>query len=99
MTSTFLLGDVYNFNSLVIGLFGIVGIAGIFTAPLVGRLVDRMLPWTATLVGMTILLGCQALWTGAAAKSWGAVVVIILGESTPTARCSTVFNSTARCSS
>lgn len=53
-TLTFLLaGPVYQFNSLVIGLFGFVGAAAILLGPLVGRhVIDRYSPSLGLLLGL-----------------------------------------------
>ena len=37
-------------HRLVIGLFGLVGMLGVFTAPLTGRLVDNLVPWVGAVV-------------------------------------------------
>ncbi|KIW08121.1 uncharacterized protein PV09_01056 [Verruconis gallopava] len=57
-TLTFLLaGEPYNYKPLPIGLFGLIGIAGIAFAPIYGRLVtDRFHPWLSVLVGLLMVL-------------------------------------------
>ncbi|KPV74970.1 uncharacterized protein RHOBADRAFT_48544 [Rhodotorula graminis WP1] len=76
-SSTFLLGDIYGYNSLEIGLFALVGVAGILAAPFLGRLIDGLVPWLGTLIGIVGILVSQSIFTGAAASSIGAVVVVI----------------------
>lgn len=76
-TSTFLLGGIYGYNSLEIGLFGLVGILGVCTAPFVGKLVDRLVPWFGILIGICGFAVSQAIYIGAAGVSVGAVVVTI----------------------
>lgn len=77
-TSTFLLGEHYGYNELEIGLFALIGIAGVCTAPFVGRLVDRLVPWTGILVGILVVTVSQIIYTGAAGVSIGALVVVTL---------------------
>ncbi|BGP08452.1 hypothetical protein JCM10049v2_004299 [Rhodotorula toruloides] len=76
-TSTFILGDLYHYNSLEIGLFALIGIAGVCAAPLLGRLVDNLVPWVGVLLGIVILAISQAIFTGAAGVSIGALCVVI----------------------
>lgn len=59
VSSTFLLGDVYGYNTSVIGLFGLVGAVGVCTAPFVGRLVDGLVPWVGVLFGIGVLTTAQ----------------------------------------
>ncbi|KAJ7917966.1 MFS DHA1 protein [Mycena leptocephala] len=48
VTLTFLLGGApYHYSTLDIGLFGLVGMVGIGMAPIVGRLIDGLVPWMA----------------------------------------------------
>ncbi|KAH9948300.1 major facilitator superfamily domain-containing protein [Amylocystis lapponica] len=80
VTLTFLLGGPpYNYSTLVIGLFGLVGMFGVAMAPLVGRLVDKFVPWFTTLLGILGLLVLQAIETGAGGVSIGAVIVVGFG--------------------
>ncbi|GAA5917654.1 hypothetical protein JCM6882_003423 [Rhodosporidiobolus microsporus] len=76
-SSTFLLGDVYNYNSLTIGLFALVGVAGVLLAPFIGRLIDSLVSWVGVFLGILIVMGSQAVFTGAAAANVGAIVVVI----------------------
>lgn len=77
MTSTFLLGEVFNYNSLQIGLIAIVGIGGVATAPFVGRAVDSLNPWLGVLVGISIIVVAQIIYISAAGISVVAVVFVI----------------------
>lgn len=53
-TLTFLLaGDPYNYNPLIIGLFALIGIAGLFTTPIFARTVmDSYVPMFSVVVGV-----------------------------------------------
>ncbi|KAK4055092.1 hypothetical protein OIV83_000372 [Microbotryomycetes sp. JL201] len=77
VSSTFLLGDEYGYNELQIGLFGLVGVAGVCTAPFVGRLVDKLVPWFGVAIGISINLVTQAVYVGAAGVHIAAVVIVI----------------------
>jgi predicted MFS family arabinose efflux permease len=87
-TLTFLLGDdPYDYSryplphvdeangSLVIGLFGLIGMLGVCTAPLVGRYVDRLIPWTGVLIGMCIQATGQVIVTAAGLNNIAAVII------------------------
>ncbi|KAJ7143676.1 MFS DHA1 protein [Mycena epipterygia] len=76
VTMTFLLGGApYSYSTLVIGLFGLVGMAGVAMSPVVGRLVDGLVPWMATLVGILLVLISQVIQTFAGELSVAAVVI------------------------
>ncbi|KAJ7080577.1 MFS DHA1 protein [Mycena belliarum] len=76
VTMTFLLGgDPYNYSTLIIGLFGLVGMAGIAMSPVVGRLVDGLVPWVATFVAIMFVVLSQIIQTFAGELSIAAVVI------------------------
>ncbi|KAK4052877.1 hypothetical protein OIO90_004153 [Microbotryomycetes sp. JL221] len=77
VSSTFLLGDQYGYNELQIGLFGLIGLAGVCTAPFVGRLVDRLQPWCGVLIGIVLNMLTQGVYIGGASISIVAVVIVI----------------------
>ncbi|TFY78382.1 hypothetical protein EWM64_g5633 [Hericium alpestre] len=80
VTLTFLLGGpLYNFSTLAIGLFGLIGIGGVCMAPIVGRVIDRVIPWYATLFSTLMLLATLAIYTGAAGENVAAVVIVTIG--------------------
>lgn len=65
-----------------IGLFGLVGILGVCTAPFIGRFVDTLAsPWYATLASMGVLIGFLVIMITAGTRSVGAVVVAVFGLS------------------
>ncbi|KAJ6471752.1 major facilitator superfamily domain-containing protein [Mycena vitilis] len=80
VTLTFLLGGPpYFYSTLAIGLFGLIGIFGVACGPVVGRMIDRLVPWYASLVSTVALLGFQAIQVGAGDVSVAAIVVVIMG--------------------
>ncbi|KAJ6555016.1 major facilitator superfamily domain-containing protein [Mycena vulgaris] len=80
VTLTFLLGGPpYFYSTLTIGLFGLIGIFGVACGPLVGRTIDRLIPWYASLAGVVVLACFQAIQVGAGDTSVGAIVVVIMG--------------------
>ncbi|KAJ7162861.1 major facilitator superfamily domain-containing protein [Mycena filopes] len=80
VTLTFLLGGPpYFYSTLSIGLMGLIGIVSVACGPLVGRLIDQLIPWYASLVAVILLFCFQAIQVGAGDTSIGAVVVAIIG--------------------
>ncbi|KAH6907601.1 MFS superfamily [Coprinopsis sp. MPI-PUGE-AT-0042] len=80
VTLTFLLGDApYHYSTLVIGLFGLVGMAGVAFGPAVGYVIDRLVPWYASLFSILGALVFQAVQTGAGGINVGAVIVTAFG--------------------
>ena len=61
----------------MIGLFGLIGILGVCTAPLVGRYVDRLIPWTGVLIGIFIQGSGQILVTGGGTVNVACVIIAI----------------------
>lgn len=67
VTLTFLLSaPPYEYDTLVIGLFGLVGMTGVCTAPFVGRSVDRIVPWSGVVLGNLLLIVSNVLLIGGA---------------------------------
>ncbi|KAH9919185.1 MFS general substrate transporter [Epithele typhae] len=80
VTLTFILnGAPYHYSTLVIGLFGIIGIVGVALAPLIGRLIDGLVPYSATLLALFGLLATFAIQAAAAGTSVAAVVIVAIG--------------------
>ncbi|KAK7013282.1 MFS superfamily [Favolaschia claudopus] len=80
VTLTFLLGGpLYGYSTLDIGLFGLVGILGVLTGPLMGHFIDSLVPWYATLVAILALGVFNAIQTAAEGLDVGAVVVVAFG--------------------
>jgi hypothetical protein len=79
VTLTFVLSsEPYRFSTLVIGLFGLIGIAGVCTAPFVGKLVDKLVPWVGVLLGNCNLLIANILLLGGSQASVAVIVIAIL---------------------
>ncbi|KAF9474595.1 MFS general substrate transporter [Pholiota conissans] len=80
VTLTFLLGGPpYNYSTLVIGLFGLLGLSGMAMGPLVGRVIDRFAAWYGILIGSILLLVFQSVQTAAGGISIVAVIVACIG--------------------
>jgi predicted MFS family arabinose efflux permease len=79
-TVAFLLsGAPYNYSSVVIGLFGLVGAGGILAANLAGRLADADRSTHATLVAGVLLIGSFGLlWFGHSSLAALIVGIIVL---------------------
>ena len=56
-----------------------MGLFGAALGPLVGRTIDALVPWHATLAATVGLLAMHAIYTGAAGVHIAAVVVVCLG--------------------
>lgn len=52
---------------------------GVATSPLLGRLVDRMIPWYATLIASSSQVIFYAIQTGAAGLNVAAVIIVCFG--------------------
>ncbi|KAJ7198088.1 major facilitator superfamily domain-containing protein [Mycena pura] len=77
VTLTFLLGGpLYNYSTLDIGLFGLVGMVGVLLGPLMGRFIDLLVPWYATLAALVFLCVFNAVQMAAGGLSVAAVAVV-----------------------
>lgn len=68
-----------NRHRLVIGLFGLVGMAGVAMSPVVGHVIDRLVPWYASLFGIVMLILFQSIQTGAGGINVAAVIIATFG--------------------
>ncbi|THU80497.1 MFS general substrate transporter [Dendrothele bispora CBS 962.96] len=80
VTLTFLLGgEPYNYSTLVIGLFGLIGIFGVCMGPVVGKFIDSLIPWYASLIACIALLIFQAVQVIGNGLNIAAVIIATLG--------------------
>ncbi|KAF9524120.1 MFS DHA1 transporter [Crepidotus variabilis] len=80
VTMTFLLGGPpYQYSTLDIGLFGLIGLAGVAASPICGRICDRLHPWHGLLIACFILLLFQAIQTAAGGTHLAALIVAAIG--------------------
>ncbi|KAJ3865147.1 major facilitator superfamily domain-containing protein [Lentinula novae-zelandiae] len=80
VTLTFLLGgEPYNYSTLIIGLFGLIGMVGVALAPLVGRFIDFLVPWQASLVACLGLLLFQIVQVVGNGLNVAAVIIATIG--------------------
>ena len=64
---------------LVIGLFGLIGMGGVILGPFVGRGIDNLVPWYATLFAIFMGILFQSIQTGAGDISVAVVVIATTG--------------------
>ncbi|KIR59883.1 membrane protein [Cryptococcus bacillisporus CA1873] len=77
-TLTFLLSDSpYQYSTLEIGLFGLLGLVGALLSPIWGHLIDQFHPYLAQLVGIWICMISMIIGLTAAKINVGAVCVAI----------------------
>ncbi|KAA1478166.1 MFS general substrate transporter [Dentipellis sp. KUC8613] len=80
VTLTFILGQSpYHYSTLVIGLFGLIGLFGVSMAPFTGRFIDGLVPWHSALLGTLLMTVFWVVQTAAAGVSMAAIVVVCLG--------------------
>ena len=63
----------------MIGLFGFVGMVGVAMAIPVGRLIDRLVPWYAAVVSITLYIVVTAIGVGADGLNIACVVIVCIG--------------------
>ena len=73
-----MLSSLYR-RRLDIGLFGLVGMVGVSMAPVIGRVVDGLVPWCATVIATFGSLIFYSIQTGAGGINIGAVIVACFG--------------------
>ena len=68
-------------SRLVIGLFGLIGMAGVALGPFVGRGIDhiQLVPWYATLFAILMTTLFQSVQTGAGDMGVAVVVIATFG--------------------
>ncbi|KAG6908880.1 hypothetical protein DXG01_002954 [Tephrocybe rancida] len=77
VTLTFLLGGPpYNYSTLVIGLFGLVGMLGVATGPLISRASRGLVPWYAAMISIVAMLLVQVIQVAAGGIHIAAVVIV-----------------------
>ena len=64
---------------LVIGLFGLIGMGGVTLGSYLGRGIDNLVPWYATLFAILIGILSQSIQTGAGDISVAVVVIATTG--------------------
>ncbi|KAJ7058933.1 major facilitator superfamily domain-containing protein [Mycena amicta] len=80
VTLTFLLGGpLYRYDTLEIGLFGLVGMVGVLLGPLMGHIIDTLVPWYSTLVALLALTVFNIIQMGAGGLSIAAIIVVAFG--------------------
>ena len=67
------------YSRLVIGLFGLIGMVGVTLGPFVGRGIDNLVPWYASLFGILMITLFQSVQTGAGDINVAAVVIAAIG--------------------
>ena len=67
------------YSRLVIGLFGLAGMAGVTLGPFVGRGIDNLVPWYPTLFSILMAILFQSIQTGAGDINVAAVVIAVIG--------------------
>ena len=63
----------------MIGLFGLIGMVGVSLGPFVGRGIDKLIPWYATLFAITMIILFQSIQTGAGGINVAAVIIATIG--------------------
>ncbi|KAK0448015.1 MFS superfamily [Armillaria borealis] len=77
VTLTFLLGGPpYNYSTLEVGLFGLIGISGVCMTLLANPIFDKLHPWYSAIIGSIIYACFQALLVGAAGIHIASKVVV-----------------------
>ncbi|KAF9047971.1 major facilitator superfamily domain-containing protein [Rhodocollybia butyracea] len=80
VTLTFLLLDApFQYSTLVIGLFGLLGLFGVALGPFVGRAIDKVYPWYAALFSLIALLLFQTVLVIGAGLNLAPIIIAIIG--------------------
>ena len=67
------------YSRLVIGLFGLIGMGGVTLGPFVGRGIDNLFPWYATLFAILMTILFQSIQTGAGDINVVVVIIATIG--------------------
>ncbi|PBK65681.1 MFS general substrate transporter [Armillaria solidipes] len=79
-TLTFLLGGPpYNYSTLVIGLFGLVGIAGVCLTPFATLTIEKLHPWYGSVLSAILYACFQGLLVGTAGIRFAYILLAIIG--------------------
>ncbi|KAJ3821126.1 major facilitator superfamily domain-containing protein [Lentinula raphanica] len=80
VTLTFILGgSPYHYSTLVIGLFGLIGMFGVSMGPILGRGIDRLVTWYAILIPTFCMVIFWSIQTAAAGVNISAIVIVCIG--------------------
>lgn len=63
----------------MIGLFGLLGIASVASGPFLGRAIDKLVPWYASLFAILMVILFQSIQTGAGGINVAAVIIATIG--------------------
>ena len=63
----------------MIGLFGLIGMAGVILGPFVGHGIDHLVPWYVSLFAILMITLFQSVQTGAGDINIAAVVIATIG--------------------
>ena len=78
-TSTFLLSDdPYHYTPIKIGLLGLLGLLGAILAPLWGKVVDKIVPWSGQMLGGLMCLTAMIIALAAADKNIAGVAIPLM---------------------
>jgi len=80
VTLTFLLLDPpYQYSTLDIGLFGLLGLFGVALGPFFGRAIDKIYPWYSAMISLLALLVFQAVLVIGAGLNIATIIIAIIG--------------------
>jgi hypothetical protein len=67
------------FGRLDIGFFGLLAMLAVSTGPFMGRFIDRLVPWYASIVATILLAIFQSVHTAAGGINVAAVIIACFG--------------------
>jgi predicted MFS family arabinose efflux permease len=77
-TLTFHLSAEFNYNSIQIGLFGILGIGGALVAPFIGKLADKRNPGKIQSISISLIIASILLMWVFSGSLWAIITGVIL---------------------